>query len=64
MEANLRLISDASLCLSIHLMLRKDDLMEAGQGSLDQDCKAVQNDQMSVHSKQNWITELYHQDNI
>ena len=26
-----------------------------GQGSLDQDCKAVQNDQMSVHSKQNWI---------
>ena len=38
-------------------MLRKDDLMEGGQGSLDQDCKAVQNEQMSVHSKQSWTQE-------
>ena len=33
-EANLRLISDVSWCLWIHLMLRKDDLMEGGSGIL------------------------------
>ena len=33
-EANLRLTSDASWCLSIQLMLRKDDLMEGGPGIL------------------------------
>jgi len=34
--------------------------LKDSQGSLDQDCKAVQNDQMSVHLKQNWTPELYH----
>ena len=36
----------------------KDDLIEGESGTLDQDCKAVQNDQMSVHSKQNWTPEF------
>ena len=31
-EANLRLISDVSWCLSIHLMFWKDDLMEGRSG--------------------------------
>ena len=45
-------------------MLRKDDLMERGQESLDQDCRAVQNGPMSVRSKQNWTPEFYHHDDI